>query len=83
MSNLKLLEPILFDNKFKIFDIKYNPAIANQLALIDFKGRLRILESNDNVLSVVKNYKISEESIYSLNFSDDGDSKYVNLLTKK
>ena len=73
MSNINLLEPILFDNKYKIFDIKYHP-IVDQLAIIDFKGRLRILNHEEANFEIVKNYKISEESIYALNYSEDGDS---------
>jgi hypothetical protein len=76
MSNINLLEPELFDNKYKIFDIKNHPA-REQLALIDFKGRLRLLEKTEDNFEVVKNYKISEDSIYALNYSDNGESKLL------
>jgi hypothetical protein len=79
MATLSLLEPTIFDNKYKIFDIKYNPVNHNQLSLVDFKGRLRILTNEDNNFDVTFNYKISSESIHSLNYSDNGESKKIRL----
>jgi hypothetical protein len=75
MTGLCLLEPILFNNKCKVFDIKYDPQQPNNLALVDFKGRLRILNTEKENPKVLYNYKISSDSLHSLNYSDNGDSK--------
>lgn len=72
-KNIHLLEPIEYDNKGKIFDLKFSP-VNDQLSLVDLSGKLRILSINSEDKSVVKvkNFKVSEESIYSLDYSYDG-----------
>lgn len=74
-KNIHLLEPIEYDNKGKIFDLKFSP-VNDQLSLVDLSGKLRILSINSDDKSVVKvkNFKVSEESIYSLDYSYDGEN---------
>jgi WD repeat-containing protein 55 len=74
-KKIHLLEPIEYDNKGKIFDLKFSP-VNDQLSLVDLTGKLRILSINSEDKSVVKvkNFKVSEESIYSLDYSHDGEN---------
>ncbi len=76
MSNISLIDSIYFDNKFKIFDLKWNP-VGDDLAMIDFKGRLKLVKLEGDEINVVKNYKISNESLFSLDYSNDGESSKI------
>ena len=75
MSNINLLDCLYFDNQYKVFDIKWNP-VNNDLAIIDFKGRLRLLECGENI-DVKKNYKVSNESLFCMDYSYDGESNSI------
>lgn len=76
-KNINLLESIVFDNKYKVFDLKWNP-VNSDLAFVDFKGRLKIVNLYENEIKIKKNYQISNDSIYTLDYSNDGDSN-INI----
>jgi WD40 repeat protein len=88
-KNIYFLEPLKYENKVKIFDIKFHPYGYN-VAFVDFSGKLKIMNIGDTVesrreinseneanfqLEIKKNFSVSKtkESIYSLDYSHDGD----------
>lgn len=78
-SNIYLKDYNFYENRSKIFDMKFNPQKSNELAFCDFEGKVIILEYQENEndinklkLNIVKKYNASEESIHTLNFSSDG-----------
>lgn len=81
-SKIHMLDFNYFENKSKIFDIEWNPQKGNEFSFCDFQGRIVRMEynpaeSNENSIKLIKKYKASDESIYCLNYSDDGLSKYI------
>jgi WD40 repeat protein len=72
-KKIHLLDSISYNNKEKVFDIKFNP-FNNNLGVVDVTGKLRLLKIEDDEIQKVKNFKVSEESIYSLDFSYDGEN---------
>lgn len=78
-AKINMLDFNFFENKSKIFDIEWNPQKLNEFTLCDFEGRIIKIEYNKedidtNVFNVVKKYKVSDESVYCLNYSEDGSS---------
>ena len=45
-KNIHLLEPLIYDNKAKIFDMKFNP-VRDEISICDISGRLKILTINE------------------------------------
>lgn len=74
-KKVHLLDPLVFSNKTKIFDLKFNPLVENQLASVDMKGKLKILKisEEEKKIEIVKNYQVSKESVYSMDYSNDGE----------
>jgi WD40 repeat protein len=76
-GKILFIDPIVYDNKFKIFETKFNP-VNDDLAVVDLKGKLRILKinnDNDNEnIKVKNNFSASKnkESIYCVDYSLDG-----------
>lgn len=84
-----MLDFNFFENKSKIFDIEWNPKKLNEFTICDFEGKIQRIEYNPNeqennkAFNIVKKFKASEESIYCLNYSEDGLSIsifYLNLI---
>jgi len=88
-KNIYFIEPLKYENKVKIFDIKCHPYGYN-VAFVDLSGKLKIMNIVDNVeskgeinsenddnfqLELKKNFSVSKtkESIYSLDYSYDGN----------
>lgn len=77
-SSIEMLDYNFFENKSKIFDIEWNPQKANEFSICDFEGKIQRIEynpeepNNNKAFNIVKKFKASEESIYCLNYSDDG-----------
>jgi hypothetical protein len=71
-DKIHLLDPIIYNNKAKIFDVKFNP-INNDCGIVDISGKLRIIKVNEEDLIVnrIKNFKISNDSIHTLDYSTD------------
>lgn len=74
-----MLDFNFFENKTKIFDLEWNPQKSNEFTFCDFEGKIIKIEYNkndtNNNFKIVKKFKASEESIYCLNYSEDGLSK--------
>jgi hypothetical protein len=74
-KKIHLLDNIEYNNKGKVFDMKFSPT-SDLLSLVDLSGILRVLKIDEEAKSVVKvkNFKICEESIYSCDYSYDGEN---------
>jgi len=80
-AKINMIDYNFFENKSKIFDIEWNPQKFNEFTICDLEGRIIKIEYNNedidtNVFNIVKKYKISDESVYCLNYSEDGSSIY-------
>jgi WD40 repeat protein len=73
-KNIHILEPIIYDNKAKVLDMKFNP-VRDEISLCDISGKLKILKINeeDKTIEKIKNFKISEATLSSLDYSNDGN----------
>ncbi len=65
MSKIHLLKPLIYDNRAKIYDIKFNGE-TDQLGIVDISGKFKLLSVKENdKLKLVQKINVSDESIFS------------------
>lgn len=87
-SKINMLDFNFFENKSKVFDLEWNPQKSNEFTICDFEGKIQRIEynsnePNDKAFNIVKKFKASEESIFCLNYSEDGLSKKLKFMKIK